>query len=199
MLPTHLRTGLVGETEASELEQNAVETTIALLRMFSREALLVAGRVVAARGERVVTEGDMRDALMYCARTFLQQTDERVLAARVQEEVERMRDESDDDEEESGDESGEESGEEDGEESGEEDGEDESDEEDGEEAEGGEEVDGDAAAPPSPKDVALARHVRAVVATWSQWHPTDPVHAMLKRAIDQTACRGDTSDQTPGA
>jgi Mg-chelatase subunit ChlI len=187
MLPTQLRTGLVGETETSELEQNAVETTIALLRMFSREALLVAGRVVAARGERVVKEGDMRDALMYCARTFLQQTDERVLAARVQEEVQNMRDESD---------------EEDGEES-DEDSDEDSDEEAGEETESGEEgggeEGGDDAAPPSPKDVALARHVRAVVATWSQWHPTDPVHAMLKRAIDQTAYRGDAANHTPGA
>merc|ERR1711965_299075 len=41
-------------------------------------------------------------------------------------------------------------------------------------------------------DNALAGHVKIVVANWHKWEPTDPVHVLVKNAIDCTP-RGDES------
>lgn len=177
MLPSVLRTGL-GTGGADPAEAGAVETTVALLRVFSKEALGVAGRMTAARRGRVVKEHEMRHALKYCARTFLQQWDEATLAARIAAEREAMAAESDDE--------GEGEGESDGSTAPTAD-----DASDGSTAPTDDDAtDEDEAlpadAPVSPRDEALVRHVATIVAGWPRWAPTDPVHAMLKRAIDAT-------------
>lgn len=152
-----LRAGLSGLVDPSAPEQATVETVGALLRTFMKDAIAVSGRYAHAHGRRVVTARDTRCALMYCARTFFEQ-DESVLARRVEDEVVEMGEE----------------------ESEEEDSEDDEDSAEEEEASGEEVV----TAAVSPEDAALARHVDAVVASWPRWEPTDPVHLLIKRAID---------------
>jgi Mg-chelatase subunit ChlI len=154
-----MRTGLVGEVDASEPEQTTTDMVVALMRVFMKDAIVVAGRYTLGHGRTTVRGEDMRGALMYCARTFFEDPDmyQKIAAEQVEMDEE---DESDED-----DESGEE------EESGEDD---ESEEQ---------EFKGDAT---DPRDVQLVKHVDAIVATWNKWVPEDPVHLLIKRAIDQT-------------
>ena len=155
-----MRTGLMGEVEASAEERQMLDQVLALLRVFMKDAIVVAGRYTQGHKRREVTGDDMRKALMYCARTFFEQDG-------LEGKVESERVEMEEEEEESGEE---ESGEE---ESGaEESGEEESDEEEGEE--------------PEARDVQLVRHVDTIAQHWHLWQPTDPVHQMIKRAIDNT-------------
>ena len=161
--PPTLRTGLVGEV-GEDATQHLV-TVAALLCAFAKDALGVAGRYACGQRRRVVTGTDMRSALMYCARTFFEQGDA-VLTARVEDEsAAMMRDAEESGEESSGEESS------------------------GEESSGEEHTDNEeesVAPPPSTEDVALVRHVDAVVHAWHLWEPTDAVHVLIKRAIDQT-------------
>lgn len=162
MLPTTLRAGLVGDVDAGD--DAHVDVVMGLMRAFAKDALVVAGRYACGSGRRAVTATDMRGALMYCARTFFEQ-DDSALAARVRDEVVEMN-EGDTDETDSEAAGGTET--------------------DSEEAD--EEGEGEAAADaPPPSDARLVRHVDAIVAAWPQWHPDDPVHVLIKRAIDQTA------------
>ena len=186
-----MRTGIVGEVAASPNEVETVETVQALMRLFAQDACVVAGRYTQAQGRRVVTARDMRNALMYCARTFFEEA-ESSLQTRVREEVETMQIEGDgaEESEEEGEEESEEEGEEEGEEESEEEGEEESEEceeegeEESEECEEGEEEgeEGDE----EGKDASLVKHVDTIVSAWSLWQPEDPIHSMLKRAIDAT-------------
>jgi hypothetical protein len=111
----------------------------------------------------------MQHALKYCARTFFQR-DDNDLADVVGREQEEMRNETTSDEEESTDDEG--IADEDVEST------DETEEEEGE----GEIY----ARVPEPTDVQLARNVDTVVQHWNAWHPEDPMHALIKRAIDNT-------------
>ena len=147
-----LRTGFVGETPDGG---ETLDTVYALLRLFMKDALVVAGRYAHAHGRRCVGGTDMRHSLMYCARTFFEQDDAQ-MASRVAEEAQVMKDESE--------ESGEESDDE----------------------ESGEESDEESATTANADDLALARHVDSVAATWALWAPEDPVHQLIKRAIDNT-------------
>ena len=179
MIPVQLQTGLAGEVGPSDAEVGATETVAALLRLFMKDAILVAGRCTLASRRRTVRGTDMRDALMYCARTFFERDPAEMLRV-VEAERAAMRDE------EEGEESGEEEGEESGEESGEGEGEGEgegSGEEEGEEETGGE---AGAVEEPTAADLQLARNVATVVAHWHLWTPADPVHVLIKQAIDRT-------------
>jgi hypothetical protein len=154
--PGALRTGLVGEV-ADDAARETTDTVLALMRVFMRDALVVAGRYTLARRRRRVGGRDMRAALMYCARTFFER-DDAALARAVADEARAMADESD--------------------------GESEASESEASEGESGESE--DAAAEPTPADLALATHVDRIVATWPLWAPTDPVHVLIKEAIDRT-------------
>ena len=163
MIPV-MRTGLLeGESPAMD---DAAAQVHALMLAFSKEAVIVAGRCTCAEGRKVVKPVDMRDALMYCARTFFQRSDED-LQQRVEdatqdlEEDERREDEDD------------------------------SEDEDEEEATASTEEDEEETIDPSiiePQDVALRRNVKTVAAHWHLWAPTDPVHVLIKRAIDAVPC-----------
>jgi histone H3/H4 len=166
-IPGLLRTGIVGE-DASAVDDTTLTTVAGLLRAFSKEACVVAGHYTQGKGRRKVTGHDMKCALMYCARTYFSK-DDKDLSDRLQTEIEAMREE---DEEESGEEEDDESGEEEDDESGEE-------EDEGVEVEE-EECKRD------PKDIQLARNVDCIVNVWDKWQPEDPVHQLLKRAIDNT-------------
>ena len=161
MIPASIRTGLVGEVEESTEHTDMV---IALMRVFMKDAVVVAGRYTCAQGRNSVSAADMQRALKYCARTFFQR-DENDLADVVRREQEEMQNEDTDEETESTDES---EGESEGEGEG--------------ESEGGETY----AGVPESSDVQLARNVDVVVQHWDLWNPEDPVHALIKRAIDNT-------------
>ena len=166
MVPTTLRTGLVGE----EADGGAAETTVvALMRVFMKDAILVAGRCTCAQGRRTVTGEDMQRALKYCARTFFERDDQD-----LSEVLERERREMDDEEEEDEEMDDEEMDDEEEEDEEMDDEEMDDEEEDGEEEE------------PDPSDVQLSRNVDTVVEHWHLWTPDDPVHALIKRAIDNT-------------
>lgn len=44
-------------------------------------------------------------------------------------------------------------------------------------------------------DIALHRHVRTVVEHWHKWQPTDPVHVLVKNAIDCTPCDDESTPE----
>ena len=160
MIPSTIRTGFVGEVEENT---EHVETVIALMRVFMKEAILVAGRYTCAQERNSVTAEDMQRALKYCARTFFQR-DDNDLAEVVRCEQEAMLEEETDEE-------GESEEEEESEEEGESD---------------GEEDEKYTGATPDASDVQLARNMDTVVAHWDKWNPQDPVHVLIKRAIDNT-------------
>ena len=160
-----LRAGLAGEVAPSDVEVSTIETTLALMRLFTQDAVEVAGRYTQAHGRTSVGARDIQRALMYCARTFFEASDED-LQHRIEEELKKMDEEEEDEEDE--------------EEEEEEEEEDEEDEED-------EECETSVDAAASPRSRGLVRHVDAVVQTWHLWTPTDPVHVLVKRAIDRTS------------
>jgi len=215
MIPASLRTGFGLHPDSKDEGQR--ETVVALVRIFSREACVIAGRCVLARGGRIVGADDIRAALMYCARTFFSHTDEAELFRLVNEEKVKMKDEEGLEGEEIEDEEGleEEEIEEEEEEIEEEEegleGEEieEEEEEIGEEEEGleGETIgkeEGDSEEEKDKRrelgdegkdrkdvlfeDLRLAKQVDAVVAVWHLWEPEDEVLALLKRAIDGIRC-----------
>jgi len=159
MIPSTIRTGLVGEVEEGT---EHTDTVIALMRVFMKDAIVVAGRYTCAQGRNSVSGADMQRTLKYCARTFFQR-DDNDLADVVRREQEEMQNESTDEEEES---------------------EDDDDDATDEEDEG--EEDETYTGVPEPSDVQLARNVDTVVQHWDAWHPEDPVHVLIKRAIDNT-------------
>ena len=57
-------------------------------------------------------------------------------------------------------------------------------EESGEEESGEEEV--YTGEPPTTQDIQLVSNIDLIESTWDKWSPTDPVHILLKRAIDNT-------------
>lgn len=157
MIPSTIRTGLVGEVEEESTQH--VDTVIALMRVFMKDAILVAGRYTCAHERNSVTGEDMQRALKYCARTFFQR-DDNDLAEVVRREQEAMLEEETDEE-----------------------GTDEEEETEETETEEGEKYTG---ATPDESDLQLARNVDTVVAHWDKWNPEDPVHVLIKRAIDST-------------
>lgn len=165
-----LRSGLVGETQESDAELDMLDTVAALLRLFTKDSLVVAGRYACAHGRDEVTAKDMRAALMYCARTFFEKGDAE-LEDLVEKERQAMAEED----------SEEDDGEEDEEPSDQSQDEESSASTDGAEGGAGREV------VPTDDDRRLAQHVDTIVRLWDQWHPTDPVHCLIKRAIDHGA------------
>ena len=155
MIPQTLRTGLVGETTDDPEPMN---TVAALLRVFMKESMTIAGRCTLADERRVVTAVDIKNALMYCARTFFEKE---TLDALITEERRLMDEEEDEEEEELGEE--------------------EEDEGEDEEALG---AANDNVA--TDRDRQLRRNVQTIVDHWHLWKPTDPVHQLIKRAIDNT-------------
>lgn len=166
-----MRSGLVGEVQDSDAELDVLDTVAALLRLFTKDSLVVAGRYASAHGRDEVTGDDMRAALMYCARTFFEKGDAE-LQALVDEERQAMAEEgSDEDDGEEGEEGSDQS--QDEESSASTDG-----------GGGGRFRGGGDGVVPSDDDRRLAQHVDTIVRHWDQWHPTDPVHCLIKRAID---------------
>ena len=157
-----------GFGEEREYDDTTLKTLAALLRIFSKESIRVSAKYTLSKGRKIVTENDMKLALMYCAQTFLTQPDA-ILFKKVQDEIEVIDNESDEEE-------GEEEEEEEGEE--EEDEEGEGEEEEGEEGEESDNL--------QEADLELVRRMEHVAETWCEWNPEDEVYKLLKRAIDNT-------------
>ena len=163
MFPSTIRTGFVmGEETGPNETSSETEMVVALMRVFMKDAIVVAGRYTCAHGRRSVSGEDMQRALKYCARTFFQRNDQE-LSDVLKREQEEMQEEEEEEESEEGEEE---------EESEEESGENE------EEEHNESEID--------PSDVQLAKNVDCVVKNWDIWNPEDPVYALIKRAIDNT-------------
>ena len=163
-----MRSGVAGEIRYDQ-ETQMLTTLVALLRMFAKDSVTIAGRYTRAKRRRCVKARTMRKSLMYCARTFFNQ-DDQTMQNRINEEIQLMNEEEDESDGEEGEEE-------------EEEGEEEEEEED---EEGEEEGSEECIEEPSPIDLALVDHVDKIDETWNSWKPTDPLHAMLKRAIDAT-------------
>ena len=88
-----MRSGLAGEVSEDPRMEQTMETVTALLRLFCKRSVEVAGSYALGNGRRVVTERDMRCSLQYVARTFFSAPDlesdvERELGAMAEEEGE---------------------------------------------------------------------------------------------------------------
>ena len=86
-----MRSGLAGEVSDDPRMEQTMETVTALLRLFCKRSVEVAGSYALGNGRRVVTERDMRCSLQYVARTFFSAPDlesdvERELGAMAEEE-----------------------------------------------------------------------------------------------------------------
>ena len=86
-----MRSGLAGEVSEDPRMEQTMETVTALLRLFCKRSVEVAGSYALGNGRRVVTERDMRCSLQYVARTFFSAPDlesdvERELGAMAEEE-----------------------------------------------------------------------------------------------------------------
>ena len=162
MIP-QMRTGLIGEVDDTANVEH-LETVAATLRIFMKDAIRVAGRYAIACERQEVCGNDMKMALMYCARTFFQRSDQE-LSADVRDERKLMDEESEEESEEG-------------------------EEEEGEEEEGEEED-----LTPTDADRQLRRNVDTVAQHWSRWDPDDPVHILIKRAIDNTPVSGPELDE----
>ena len=165
-----------------ENDDTTVLFVIAALRVFAKDGMITAARYATGQDREEITGQDMRKGLMYQARKFFEQPDD-VLHERVREEVQRMEEEEEEDEGEEGEE--EEGEEEEGEE--EEGDEEEGDEEEGEGEEGDEE-EGDEEEDSMTLEQCrrLVVHVDTICSHWHLWNPEDPVHRLIKHAIDQT-------------
>jgi hypothetical protein len=138
-------------------------TVASLMRVFVKEALQVAGQYVHAQHRHTVDAVDMQKALKYVARTFFEKEDS-ALTKSVEEEIDIMENESET-------ESGEESS------------------NDCEESADSESAGSESAeqGPCALADVQLARRVDGICLHWDMWKPEDPIHQLLKKAIDNTA------------
>ena len=162
-----MRSGLMGEVpDEPGIDIEAIQM---LMLAFSREAMVVAGRCTVADRRNTVTALDMKQALMYCARTFFEHSDDE-LVRRINEARELMAGEDEDEDE------------------------DEEEEEEEEEEDEDEDETGCTETPVSPRDVALRRNVETIATHWHLWNPSDPMHLMIKRSIDNTPCSGSVSD-----
>ena len=173
-----IRSRLMGVVDPSENEVEVLDKVLALLRCFMKDALIISGRYAHGLGRNEVTASDMKASLMYCARTFFERSDHE-LQEMLESEKQAMMEEDD-----------EEDDEEDYEEDDEEDDEENDEESDSRETlrenEGACEP-GESTRPEiTAQDKNLVRHVDSVVSAWSMWEPTDPVHQLIKRAIDNT-------------
>ena len=176
------------DTDTEQTEE-VLLFVISALRVFSKDGMVTAARYTIGKGRKEVTGDDMKRGLMYQARKFFEQPDE-TLYRRIQREIEKMKNESSEEEGEEGEEEEEEEGGEEGEEE-EEEGEEGEEEEEGEEGEEGEEEEGSEDEDNEKVDdmsqeqcERLSGHVDIIHDAWHLWNPTDPVHCMIKRAID---------------
>ena len=107
-------TGLEANSSTAAVQNQFIGTSMGLLRVFSEEAVKVAGEYALAQGRSKVSNEDMQKALKYQARMFFQQVENldgrvheaarEVLARAEEEEEEEEESEEEDEDEEEGEE-----------------------------------------------------------------------------------------------
>ena len=167
MVPSMLKTGFdVVDDEPVELDQGMMLNVRALLTMFTEDAIRTAGKYAIASSRNVVDDEDMRRALKYVARTFFEHPDMESRFAVARRECEEEESESEDS---------------------------------GDNADDSDDADAIALENPTARENPFAsaddaaefcKKIEECTATWDAWEPTDPVHALVKRAIDNTPCEG---------
>ena len=142
--------------------------TVSIMSVLSEEALKTSERFAKACGREVVTADDMHHALMYETHEFFEKDIERRFLTRLQEERQHTYetdDESEEDEREGDDE-------------------DERESEENEESEKNKESFTTDCCVPSER--SFHAKVLRYADEWNQWTPEDPVHILMKNAIDKT-------------
>lgn len=136
----------------------------ALLSVFEEDSLRVAAACAVAEGRRSVSEEDMRRALRYNVRTFLDAEAHPNLEARVEEEMRREEEEEDDEDEED-------------------EGEGEDDEDDEEDDEEEDEHFVDHPLPSFSAALEMKRRVDEACVGFDEWQPEDEVQQLMKRCL----------------
>ncbi|AET42640.1 hypothetical protein EXVG_00291 [Emiliania huxleyi virus 202] len=159
-----MKTGYGLETDSDdENQQHFIATTMGLMQVFSEEALKTAAQYVIGKGRNNVTDDDVLKALKFQARMFFQRVED--LEGRVEEAARELwQDESSD--EESSD-----SGEYDNEES---------------ESDDSESSNMDICKDEEEQFKRIVPQVDAIVKSWDNYEPTDPVLIFIKNAINKT-------------
>ena len=158
-----IRSCLVGDIDDNERDEFLAKT-MGLISVFSQEALETAAMYAIGNGKKEVTDDDMTKALKFQARMFFQRVED--LEGRVAEATEEFLnaetdDESDESEEETDDEYEEESDSE-------------------TESLSGEELDKH-----NLECKRIVPQVNAIVKSWDNYNPTDPVLIFIKNAINK--------------
>ena len=187
-----LRSGLAGEVTSSEQEETTVNFVIAALRVFSKDAVITACNYVQGCEREEVTGLDMHKALKYQARMFFEQNDSS-LNQRILKELEEMEEESSESTDDT--EGADEGIENDEHMRGGSEGEEEEEEEETAETESSEESGETKVEEMTPdQQKRLVVHVNTIFDTWPLWNPDDPVHLLIKRAIDSTPTPAEDDD-----
>ncbi len=154
-----LRSGLIGDIDDDETDEFLAKT-MGLISVFSQEALETAAMYAIGNGKKEVTDDDMSKALKFQARMFFQRVED--LEGRVAEATEEFLNAETDDE------SGEES-----------------EEESEYESESEESLSGEELEKHNLDCKRIVPQVNAIVNSWNNYNPTDPVLIFIKNAIDK--------------
>ncbi len=154
-----LRSGLIGDIDDDETDEFLAKT-MGLISVFSQEALETAAMYAIGNGKKEVTDDDMSKALKFQARMFFQRVED--LEGRVAEATEEFLNAETDDE------SGEES-----------------EEESEYESESEESLSGEELEKHNLDCKRIVPQVNAIVKSWNNYNPTDPVLIFIKNAIDK--------------
>ncbi len=154
-----LRSGLIGDIDDDENDEFLAKT-MGLISVFSQEALETAAMYAIGNGKKEVTDDDMSKALKFQARMFFQRVED--LEGRVAEATEEFLNAETDDE------SGEES-----------------EEESEYESESEESLSGEELEKHNLDCKRIVPQVNAIVKSWNNYNPTDPVLIFIKNAIDK--------------
>jgi|OM-RGC.v1.021130655 cytoskeletal protein RodZ len=166
-----MRSGQMGDVAETSDGTDFMRKVVSILAVLSEEALSTAQRFAKACGRTVVTPEDMLYALRYESRAFWEKDIAARFFARLEEEREHTYDtEEDEDEEES--------------------------DEDGEESDEDEHDEGESYGVEAVCDQEFHQEVMRIASEWDAWQPDDPVKALLKQAIDNTAKK--FNDDTTG-
>jgi histone H3/H4 len=166
--------------------------TVSIMSVLSEEALKTSERFAKACGREVVTADDMHHALMYETHEFFEKDIERRFLTRLQEERQHTYETDDEGEEgeREGDDEDEREGDDEDEREGDDEDEREGDDEDERESEENEESEKNKESFTNDCCVPSERSFHAKVLRyadeWNQWTPEDPVHILMKNAIDKT-------------
>ena len=181
-----LKTGFDLEENVDDFDQEVVETTAGLLKVFTEAALETAAQYAVGDGRNVVTREDVIKSLKYQARLFFQENSENI-EDRIREAIEEMNEMSD---EESSDEDSYEEDSADGDTGGEEEDIDDIDDtDDTDDTDDMDDTDVEIDSLPE-EEIKKCRHMKfkidEIVRTWEKFSPTNKLILNIKNSIEKT-------------